>query len=172
VKHTLRIITIIAGLLIATASWAALKDFAGKAHLLTEYTGKGKWTIVMLWAADCRVCNAEVGQYVQFDQDHKDKDASIIGVSLDGEAGIQAARDFVKRHAIPFTNLIGEPQEVADLYASLTGSDWVGTPSFLVYDPKGELLAAQVGAVPTDLIKAFIQDHTRSADQPKQAEKP
>lgn len=162
-KPLLRVLPVILGFMLAFSAMAALKDFTGKPHQLTDYTGKGKWTIVMLWASDCRVCNEDIGQYVQFNQNHKDKDAFIVGVSLDGQSGSHAAQDFIKRHAVTFTNLLGEPEEVAEMYQNLTGSPWVGTPSFLVYDPKGELLAAQVGAVPTDLIEKFIQEHTNAS---------
>ncbi len=164
-KQTVRFLFVIMGFLIVTSSWAAFKDFDGKPHQLTEFTGKGKWTVVMFWASDCRVCNAEIGQYIQFHQDHKDKDASILGVSLDGQARLDAARDFIKRHAVPFPNLVGEPEDIANLYQTLTSNEWVGTPSFLVYSPQGKLLAAQAGAVPPELIEKFIQQNSKSANQ-------
>jgi hypothetical protein len=62
----------------------------------------------------------------------------------------------VQRHEVNFPNLIDEPEKVARLYTGLTGQPWVGTPSFLVYSPTGELRAAQVGTVPTQIIKSFI----------------
>lgn len=163
VKQTVRYLCICLGILVASTSWAALKDFNGNPQKLSEYTGNGKWTVVMFWASDCRVCNAEIGQYIAFNQAHKDKDARIVGVSLDGQSGLAAARDFIKRHNVTFPNLVGEPQDVAELYQSLTGSDWVGTPSFLVYNPQGKLMAAQAGAVPTALIEKFIKSNSQSA---------
>lgn len=166
-KQTARYFCLCLGLLFVSTSWAALKDFDGNTHKLTDFTGHGKWTVVMFWASDCRVCNAEIGQYIQFNQAHKDKDASIIGVSLDGESGLPAAREFVKRHNVTFPNLVGSAQEVAGLYQSLTGSDWVGTPSFLVYNPQGKLMAAQAGAVPTALIEKFIKRNSQTESTAK-----
>lgn len=163
-KQTVRFLFVIVGFLVVTSSWAAFKDFDGKPQPLADYIGKGKWTVVMFWASDCRVCNAEIGQYIQFHQDHKDKDASILGVSLDGQARLEAARDFIKRHAVPFPSLVGEPEEIANLYQSLTSSHWLGTPSFLVYNPAGQLMAAQAGAVPPDLIEKFIQENSKAAN--------
>lgn len=162
VKQTARYLCLCLGILFASTSWAALKDFDGNTHKLSDYTGNGKWTVVMFWASDCRVCNAEIGQYVQYNQAHKDKDARMIGVSLDGQSGLPAAREFVKQHKVNFPNLVGEPQAVANLYQSLTGSDWVGTPSFLLYNPQGKLMAAQAGAVPTALIEKFIKNNTKT----------
>lgn len=137
-----------------------LKDFDGGLHALNEYTGKGKWTIVMMWASDCGVCNAEAKHYVAFHNAHKDKDATILGVSLDGWSKKAEAEKFIQRHAVSFPNLIESPEKVAALYSYVTGEQWIGTPTFLVYSPAGELLAAQVGAVSTDIIESFIEKET------------
>ena len=134
-----------------------LKGFDGSLHTLNEYTGKGKWTVVMIWASDCHACNAEAKQYVKFHNEHKDKDATILGISLDGEMKKSEANAFIERHGVTFPNLIEEPEKIENLYASISGQRWVGTPSFLVYSPKGELLAAQIGAVPTSIIESFIE---------------
>jgi len=152
-------------LLAPMACWAVLTDFEGAAKQLSDYTGQGKWTIVMFWASDCHVCNAEAEQYIQFHENHKAHNASVLGISLDGSARLAAARDFIKRHDVTFPNLIGEPEAVANLYQELTRSYWMGTPTFLVFDPQGELKAAQPGAVPAELIESFIKQSTTDADK-------
>lgn len=150
------VLTAPTALLAAEASGGILRGFDGSFHSLNEYTGKGKWTVVMLWASDCGVCNAEAKHYEAFHQAHKDRDATMLGVSLDGQAMKGEAEKFIQRHGVKFPNLIEEPERVAQLYSSLTGQPWIGTPSFLVYSPSGELRAAQAGAVSTDLIEAFM----------------
>jgi peroxiredoxin len=167
VKPTLRYILFIVGFLLIANTWAEFKDFNGTPHKLADFTGKGKWTVVMFWASDCRVCNAEIGQYIRFNDKHKNQDASILGVSLDGQSGLKAAQDFVQRHAVTFPNLVGEPNAVAELYQNLTGNEWLGTPSFLVYNTQGELMAAQAGAVPPDLIEKFIKENSQVANKPQ-----
>lgn len=134
-----------------------LSDFSGSTKSIADYNEKGKWLVVMLWASDCHVCNQEAGEYVKFHQQHASKDAKILGVSLDGKAKFTDAEKFVKKHQLNFPNLIGEPETVAGIYTELTGEQWIGTPTFLVYNPKGELLGAQVGAVPTEVIEGFIE---------------
>lgn len=163
-KQTIRYILLLVGFLLITNSWAGFKDFNGTPHQLSDFTGKGKWTVVMFWASDCRVCNAEISQYIQFNEKHKNRDVHILGVSLDGQTGLKAAQNFVQRHAVTFPNLVGEPDATAHLYQDLTGTEWLGTPSFLVYNMKGDLVAAQAGAVPPELIEKFIQDNTHSAN--------
>jgi peroxiredoxin len=133
-----------------------LQGMDGSIHTLNEFTGQGKWTVVMLWASDCHVCNAEAQTYDKFHRAHMEKDATILGVSLDGANKKGEAEKFIQRHHVHFPNLIGEPDAVEQLYTQLTGQGWVGTPSFLIYSPSGELRAAQAGAVPVNLIESFI----------------
>jgi len=154
-----RIISLISLLLLISFSSFAkdeLSDFNGSPVSLDSLTGNGKWSIVMFWAYDCHVCNDEAHEYVAFHKKHKNNDAEVIGVSLDGKANKKAAEDFILRHKLNFTNLIGEPDDVAGIFKDLTGGDWVGTPTFLIYNPKGEIRAQQVGAVPVALIESFM----------------
>jgi peroxiredoxin len=141
-----------------------LRDFDGKPGTIENYAGKGKWLVVMLWASDCHVCNQEVHQYTAFHQKHEGKDAVILGVSLDGAEKKSDAKDFISRHKVNFPNLIGEPEVVAGLYQNLTGSEWIGTPTFMVYTPKGELIGAQVGAIPPATIESFIEREAKAAN--------
>lgn len=140
-----------------------MKDFDGVYHSLDEYTGQGKWTIVMIWASDCQACNQEAKNYVKFNKAHKDKDAFILGISTDGREKKAEAVKFIERHGVDFKNLIDEPGNVARLYSGLTGQPFVGTPTFLLFSPTGELRAAQVGAVPTHIIESFIAKETLAA---------
>ena len=140
-----------------SAGTSGLFDFEGRSRDLNEFTGRGQWTVVMFWASDCHVCNAEAQEYVMFHDQHHDKQATILGISLDGQARKAAAQRFIERHMVDFPNLIGEPDAVARLYTSLAGEPWLGTPSFLVFSPEGKLRARQVGAVPAEHIEAFIE---------------
>lgn len=149
-------------LLVSAGARAAdpLEDFAGTRHALAEYTGQGKWLVVMIWASDCPVCNAEVHQYNDFYDFHHDEDAGVLGISVDGPDKLKEAQSFVSRHTVEFPNLIGAPAQVAAWYQRLTGRPFVGTPTFLIYSPQGELVAQQVGAVPRQAIEDFIQRQT------------
>ena len=137
--------------------FSGLKDLSGNPAAISDYTGKGKWTAVIIWASDCYVCNVEAEQYIQFHEAFKDKYVRMLGISVDGKAKLDDARAFIKRHDVTYPNLIGEPAEVAAMYENISGGTWVGTPTILVYDPKGELQAAQPGAVPVELIQEFIK---------------
>lgn len=145
---------------VTVADAGVLKDFSGQDRNISDYTGNGKWRIVMIWASDCHVCNQEAHSYVKFNREHRHKDAEMLGISMDGQGKRVEAQDFIKRHDLNFPNLIGEPVDVAVEYMRLTGAEWVGTPTFLIYGPQGKLLAKQEGAVPVSLIESFIRSNS------------
>ena len=163
------------GLLLAISSIATaqtdnisiFRDFDGKPQRLESYTGGGKWLVVMIWASDCHVCNTEAAGYAAFHNKQQDKEVAVLGISMDGEEKKAAALDFIKRHELPFPNLIGEPGITSLYYASLTKESLLGTPTFLIFDPDGQLAAAQAGAVPPDSVERFIaaKNKARSAAQ-------
>ena len=132
------------------------QDFSGNNKVFKNHLGKGKWLVVMMWASDCYICNKEAHQYVDFHMFHSDKNATVLGISLDGESKKEDARGFIKKHNVDFPNLIAEPETVAKLFYESTGQQFAGTPTFLIYAPDGELKAAQAGAVPAQLIEDFI----------------
>jgi len=136
------------------------QTFDGQEASVEAYTGEGDWLVVMMWAQGCHVCNAEVEGYAQLHEAYADKGASVLGISVDGQADIGKAREFISRHDVPFPNLIGEPQVAMRWYATQTGSRFLGTPTILVYGPDGDLRAAQAGAVPPEAIEKFIAENS------------
>lgn len=140
----------------ASAPQLSLKDMDGIEQPLNQYIGQGKWTVLVIWAEDCEVCNADIETYDFFHEDHKNKNAQVLGVSVDGWDKIKLARDFVKRHSLSFPNLVIEPD--MNEIQKLGGGDFVGTPTIFIYTPDGEIVAAQAGAVPVNIIEDFIKN--------------
>ena len=144
----------------AAAPDLSLKDMSGTEHKLSEYIGNGQWTVVVIWANDCHVCNAEIDVIDMFHEEYKDKNARILGVSVDGWDYIDQARDFVKRHDLSFPNLIVEPD--MKYIGKFGGGDFTGTPTFYIYTPDGEIVASQAGGVPMNIIEDFIRDYKKN----------
>ena len=121
-----------------------------------EFQRDGKWLVVMIWASDCEICKREAGSYQRFHARRSPLDARVVGLTLDGEVRETDAREFVARHGLEFDNLLAEPETVIGYYQLLTASRWIGTPSFLVFGPDGELMAKQAGALEPAIIEDFI----------------
>jgi peroxiredoxin len=140
----------------ASAPQLSLKNLDGVEQPLNQYIGQGKWTVLVIWAEDCEACNAEIENYDFFHEEHKTKNATILGVSVDGWDKIKLARNFVKRHDLSFPNLVIEPDMNEIL--KLGGGNFVGTPTIYIYTPEGEIVASQAGAVPIHIIEDFIKN--------------
>jgi len=163
IVKTFTLFSLLGLLFLSPAIFAEIKGFQdlnGNSQKIENYLGKGKWTVVMMWASDCHICNREAHEYVDFHMVHSDTDASVLGISLDGESRKKEAEKFIKKHSVDFPNLIAEPETVGDFYHEMTGQYFAGTPTFLIYSPSGELKAAQAGAVPTALIEDFMKKNT------------
>ena len=143
---------------------SGLTDFSGKPRQLDEFIGQGKWLIVMFWAHDCHVCNHEAPGYQKFHNERKTRDAIVLGISIDGAERKKQAGEFIKRNGLSFTNLIGEPLQTTNMFSQLTGVEWLGTPTFLIYTPTGKLVAQQAGGVPVSLISEFIAEQTAAGN--------
>ena len=145
-------------LLLATPAKESLLDLEGQPHTLDEYTGRGKWLVVTVWASDCAVCNREIHELMVFHQAHRETDASVLGISVDGLGGRQNALAFIKRHGVNFPNLLDDGSAFKAIYLRATARPWFGgTPMNLVYAPSGELLARRIGPLGKAELEAFIR---------------
>ena len=158
----------LAGLLLMMAPmWAAaaspdivLKGLDGVARNVNEFIGKGQWTVVAIWHSDCPICRRDIHEMAFFHDAHKKaKDAIVLGVSVDGFANKAKAQRFVDEHNLDFTNLIAEPEQIARFGAGR----FVGTPTFYIYSPQGELAAKQVGPIGQEDIEQFIKKSDSAA---------
>ncbi|MDZ7754493.1 MAG: TlpA disulfide reductase family protein [Gammaproteobacteria bacterium] len=135
-------------------------DLEGNPADLSRHTGQGKWLLVKFWASDCHVCAQEAPSVTAFHERHREDDAEVpaevLGIALDGPDNMAAVQAFRERHGARFPSLVMEPEAGWRLFQQLTGQPWLGTPSYLIYGPDGQLLAQQVGAVPMAMVEDFI----------------
>lgn len=148
---------LLSGALHAAGPDVPLRDFGGKDRNVNEFTGKGKWVIVTVWAHDCHVCNQEIHEMVAFHEARKDRDAIVLGVTVDGWERKDLAREFVEKHKLNFDNLIVEPEQ--EIVMRFGGGPFVGTPTYYVYEPEGVLVARNIGAVNKADIDRFIDNY-------------
>ena len=166
-------ITVIAALMAVTASLLALNGATAASAqeepmfdgmLTTE--GKllktppsltdGRWTLVMIWATTCHVCKAQKGVISEFHDAHKDKDAKVFGIALDGRRGLDDVNEYLSEHKASFPNYVWDFPSTAISYMKLTEQDLRGTPTYLLFDPKGELMGNNPGPITAEAVERFI----------------
>lgn len=161
-RRLMWLVCALASMTAAAAPDVALKDLAGRARNVNEFIGRGKWVAVTVWAHDCGVCAAEIHELADFHRARKDRDALVLGVSIDGYDRRKQAEAFVKRHNLPFTNLIAEPSQAVIL--RFGAGELVGTPTTYLYEPSGRLAAMTIGPVSRDDIESYIERNTPGVD--------
>lgn len=137
------------------------KTLEGKIVKLSDY--KGKWVIVNYWATWCPPCLVEMPELSLFHEEHKDKDAIVLGVNYE-EISTQKVNGFLKEQMIEFPVV----QEINGADGRTTSFGILkGLPTTYMVSPTGEIVAARVGMVNQKMLEGFI-DRYKKMDKNKE----
>lgn len=109
-------------------------DTEGKAVRFSDF--KGKYVLVDFWASWCGPCRAENPNVLKAYNQYKDKNFTVVGVSLDDKG--ENWKKAIKDDNMPWTQLSdlkGWENEVSTYYGIR------GIPSTLLIDPNGKIIA-------------------------------
>lgn len=138
--------------LLSSSAWG-FTDLSGTPTSLSAHIGNGKWTVVEVWKSDCGACRQHMPSFVAFDG--KLDNTRLLGISLDGLMSADA-QAMIDEFEIPFPTLLSDYAEVNAWLEETTEESLIGTPTFLIFNPQGEVLAAQAGIVSTAALEKFI----------------
>jgi len=128
----------------------------GQPVSLESLTGQGKWTLVMIWATACILCQSQKPVISAFHEKHKDQDAHVIGVALDGIRNLGKVRKYIDEHNVTFPNYVSQMESTASHYLGVTDEQFRGTPTYLLFSPEGELIGKNPGLLSAEAIEDFI----------------
>jgi thiol-disulfide isomerase/thioredoxin len=138
------------------AGGVEVQGLDGRRAGLGEFLAKDKWTLVMVWTTYCGACRKQYPLISEFHGKHKDKDATVLGVSLDGYGEGEKVKAYQAAHQQNFPSVLADPDEFIDKYQRTTGEKFTGTPTYLLYDAKGALRAYIDGLVSVADIEGYI----------------
>ena len=145
--------------LVAAPPDLSLAGLDGKPHALSEYIGKGTWTLVNIWGPRCPPCQEELPELVRFHDEHHQNDATVLGIALDypsfGSAKVEEVAAFTEDYLVGFPVLLGNDET----FAQFGAGPLQGMPTSLVYTPDGELAAVQVGMITQEIIEKFMRNY-------------
>ncbi len=103
---------------------------------------RGKYVLVDFWASWCGPCRAENPNVLAAYKKYKDKNFTVVGVSLDDDG--DKWKKAIKDDGMPWTqvsDLKGWKNEVSTYYGIM------GIPSTLLIDPSGKIIAKDLRGV-------------------------
>lgn len=133
-----------------------VQELDGTVVDIDDHRGNGKWLLVMLWATDCHICHQQKPEISAFYNRHKDTDAVVMGIALDGMDKVDEVREYLAVNKPSFPNYVGNIAIIASHYQGLTDESLRGTPTYLLFGPGGELLGNNPGPLSVDAIEKFM----------------
>ena len=154
IKRLFMVLCLAPVLVLAAGTDIRLKDIDGKDHNVNEFIGRGKWTVVALWSADCPICRRDIFHMTFFHDEHRNDNATVLGISVDGYANRDKARKFIDEQSLNFPNLIGDADEVS----RLSGLTFIGTPTYYFFSPEGKFMTQRIGPATQAQAETIIRD--------------
>jgi len=160
------IATIVMGLCVfagdaaARASDFEVRTLDGEVVPLSDYFEPGKWTMVMMWTTYCGTCRSQYPVVSEFHDKHRDSDAKVIGISLDGYAEVEKVRAYIAKKPMTFESSIAEVESLRSAYKAITEESFTGTPTYLMFNPAGDLVAHVPGLIALEDVEQYIADNS------------
>lgn len=137
-----------------------LEDINGDQHTLGEYIGKGKWVVVNVWGTNCPYCRQELDDLIDFHEQHRDKDAIVVGLTLHWPGFGFPDREDIYYFALDF--FIDYPLLMVD---AETATKVIGKPVNMIpltffYNPDGELVLRLNGVITREQMEKVIAQKT------------
>lgn len=140
------------------ANGIAVQTLNGEASQFGEHIAKGKWTLVMVWTTYCGVCREEYPKISAFHEKYKANKAVVLGIALDGFGAGDAVARYREKQNHTFPSLLANADEFAEPYEKTTGTNFSGTPTYLIFDEQQRLQAFKNGKLDIRELESFMRD--------------
>ncbi|MBU6339533.1 MAG: peroxiredoxin [Rickettsiales bacterium] len=147
-------------------------EFSGKAVVnndikdafidIKNQTYKGKWLVVFFWPKDFTfVCPTEIAEFGKLNEQFKDRDAQVIGVSNDSEfvhLAWRSQKEELKN--LPFPMFADVKRDLSSALGILDSDQGVAQRATFIVDPEGIIRFAyvtdlNVGRNPNEVLRVL-----------------
>jgi thiol-disulfide isomerase/thioredoxin len=151
---TRRLVALLFLALLATPALAfKLVDSHGKTHRLADY--KGKWVLVNFWATWCPPCLEEIPDLMSL-HDNKKNNLVVLGIAMDYR-NPKDVLTFAEQQMISYPIILGDYEMAAQI------GPIKGLPTTYLFDPKGQVVAYNVGALSKETVQQYISTKGKKA---------
>ena len=150
------LLSLATSLLSTSANAFLLQNLEAERVELTDYLDDGRWTLVMFWARDCVQCEEQKPAFEAFHQQHKDTDATVLGISTDGMENKPDIDALIAHNKPTYPNLVVFTDVFYRQYQEMTGKPFRTTPTFLLFDRQGNLRGNLYGYIDFAAISDYI----------------
>ena len=128
----------------------------GAPSKLNSEVSEGDWSLVMLWSHDCIPCEKQKPMIERFYRQTNARGVSVVGLSTDEKALRAKAAETYRATTTTFPNYFFNGRNFQQEFQQFSGQSFLGTPTYMVFSPKGELTGVHTGAITRAMLeKAF-----------------
>ena len=141
----------------AAVSAIDLVSTKGQVARLGPVLASTNWTLVMLWAHDCVPCERQKPMIEKFHTDTFKRGVKVVGVSTDATALRDKAEKIYRATRTSFDTYYFEGTNFKADFLAFTGQDFLGTPTYMVFDPDGILKVMHTGSVTRGMLDELFK---------------
>ncbi|MFC7050238.1 peroxiredoxin [Emcibacter nanhaiensis] len=106
---------------------------------ITDQTYAGKWQVLFFWPKDFTfVCPTEIAAFGEMNEDFQDRDAQILGASIDSEfVHLAWRKDKEELNDLPFPMLADVKRELSEALGIIDPEAGVAQRAVFIIDPHG-----------------------------------
>lgn len=145
------LLVVVASVALAEGGDYTYTDLNGNPLKLSDY--RGKWVVVNYWATWCPPCQEEIPELISFHDNHKDKDAVVVGINMEKKDPKQLSK-FVDDFLVSYP--VVQMKDDMPLLGNVPG-----LPTTYLLDPTGKIAAVQVGEVTGEMIEKFMAGYQK-----------
>jgi lipoyl-dependent peroxiredoxin subunit C len=124
-----------------TATAVVSQDAGKEFTQLTEQSYAGKWKVYFFWPKDFTfVCPTEIAAFGELEREFRDRDAQLLGASIDSEYVHLAWRgSHPDLEDLPFPMIADLKRELSQALGILDRSEGVALRATFIVDPEGTI---------------------------------